>query len=253
MNITFKKLLNKIRYLYLSKIFKYKKPIFIVGCGHSGTSIALSILSNHPKIYGIPYETYFFLKSPINFGLIYGYFRLAGSRYLLEKTPKHVTCIKKILRIFPQCRIIVMLRDGRDVSCSIKERTGNFEKGVSRWINDNQQWIPFKNKKNILVVKLEDLVRDKEKKIEDILRFLELENYGSILDYYKNKRKFFRENNKTDNVKHNKFREYQINQPLKNTTCRWRDEMTDSEKKYFRTKANDLLINLGYEKDHNWN
>ena len=37
-------------------------PIFIVGCGHSVTSLMLAILDHHPSIYGIDYENNIFLK-----------------------------------------------------------------------------------------------------------------------------------------------------------------------------------------------
>jgi len=34
-----------------------KGPVFVVGSPHSGTSIMLKILSNHPSIYAIPGES----------------------------------------------------------------------------------------------------------------------------------------------------------------------------------------------------
>jgi len=35
--------------------------IFIVGCGHSGTTIVNKIISNHKNIFGFNYETYLFI------------------------------------------------------------------------------------------------------------------------------------------------------------------------------------------------
>lgn len=32
-------------------------PTFIVGCGHSGTSVLLAILGAHPRIYPVTYES----------------------------------------------------------------------------------------------------------------------------------------------------------------------------------------------------
>jgi tetratricopeptide (TPR) repeat protein len=42
---------------------KVKNPIFVVGCGHSGTSVMLALLGSHPCLYPIPYESSIFLQS----------------------------------------------------------------------------------------------------------------------------------------------------------------------------------------------
>ena len=38
-------------------------PVFVVGCGHSGTSIMLALLSNHSAFYPITYESALFQRS----------------------------------------------------------------------------------------------------------------------------------------------------------------------------------------------
>jgi tetratricopeptide (TPR) repeat protein len=47
----------------LTQEIKVKNPIFVVGCGHSGTSVMLALLGNHPSFYPIPYESAVFLQS----------------------------------------------------------------------------------------------------------------------------------------------------------------------------------------------
>ncbi len=43
-------------------------PIFILGCGHSGTTLLLAMLSRHSHLYGIPYESSLFRRSAVQRG-----------------------------------------------------------------------------------------------------------------------------------------------------------------------------------------
>src|SRR5690606_32716704 len=76
---------------------------------------------------------------------------------IVEKTPVHIHKIDKIFTLFKNAKIILMMRDGRDVACSIRERTGNFEKGIERWIVDNSVGFNYWNDPRVKVIKLEDL------------------------------------------------------------------------------------------------
>lgn len=254
MNSILVNIIRKLYWKYLRIKLRCKDPIFIVGCGHSGTSLMLSILSYHPEIYGVLRETSIFLNKSINFSLFNKYFKEADKKRLLEKTPKHVTKINRILKVFPKAKIIIMLRDGRDVACSLKKRLGSFEKGVDRWISDNQEWIKYKTKEGkkekVLVVKLEELINNKEIIMYDVFKFLEIRNYPEIFDYHTKKREFFKEN--SSEIEHIKLRNKQINSPIKDSSERWKQEMTEEEKEIFRIKGNKLLLKFGYEKNENW-
>ena len=250
-------MLKKFRHSVFLKLrqmkFSPKEPIFIVGCGHSGTSILLSILSYHPDIYGIPNETYMFMEAPLNYVMIEEYFEKAGTMRLLEKTPKHVTKIDLITRVFPKAKIIVMIRDGRDVACSLKNRSGSFEDGIDRWVNDNMAWLSFKDRKNIHSVKLEDLVSNKEQVINQVFKFLDIKPSKDIFDYHTEKREFFNSNWNTEKItEHTINRNDQVNSPLKKDTSRWKDEMTPEEKELFKLKGNHLLVKFNYETSTNW-
>jgi len=138
------------------------KPIFIVGCGHSGTSIILALLDAHSKLYAIPYESYLFCKFDSKVDDTEILFKLAEwqketlkkeKKRFVEKTPAHIHRMGKILRICPDAKIICMLRDGRDVACSFKAR-GSFSEGIRRWTQAAKDfYILIKLKNQILQLK----------------------------------------------------------------------------------------------------
>ena len=78
---------------------------------------------------------------------------VAGKRRVVEKTPKHIQCIGKILKWSPEAKIIIIVRDGRDVAYSIKQRTGSLEEGIQRWMDDNLSAKEFWNHPNVYLVK----------------------------------------------------------------------------------------------------
>ncbi len=246
-----RKIINKKYYLMM---FRKKRPIFIVGCGHSGTSIMLSVLGHHPELHAINYETNMFRTQPLDLKKIYHLTKTATKKRLLEKTPRHVYCLEKILCIFPKAKIIVMIRDGRDVACSLAERFGDFEQGIERWLKDNEAWLPHQHHKAIYPLKLEDFLADKDVEILKLFEFLSLSEYPSIFDYHLFKRSFFKTQSVSEIVelKHNQQRSWQINQPLFKNTQRWKSEMALSDIELFKQKANNLLMYFRYETNTNW-
>lgn len=237
-------------------------PIFIVGCGHSGNSLMLTILGSHTNIYPIPYESALFSKDHNQITKTLDEFEEAclessGKRFV-EKTPRHIYFIDKIFQYRPQSKIILMLRDGRDVACSIKTRTKNFIKGVNRWVDDNLQGLAYWNNDQVKVVKYEDLVCYPEKTLQNIFEFLEEDYNKKILNYYQTPRQWFgaSENRKPQAINsiqdHKNLRNWQINQPLFDGRGKWRSEMTIEEKKIFKSKAQNYLEQFGYVDDDNW-
>ena len=241
-----KKLLQNLKNFIIKKRIAKKRPIFIVGCGHSGTSILFSILDYHKDLFSVKEETYIFKKTSINYSQLNKIFENAGKRRWVEKTPGHVHEIPKILSVFPKAQFIVILRDGRDVACSIKERNGDFYFGVERWLQDNLAWLKYENAKFVYVLKLEDLTHNPEEELKKLLLFLDLNYYDDLLNYHKEKRNFF--NNATEK-QHITKRKYQVNAPLQKNTNRWKKEMNEEESRYFNKKAGKLMQHLGYYKN----
>jgi tetratricopeptide (TPR) repeat protein len=157
---------------------KINNPIFIVGCGHSGTSLMLAILGNHPNLYSIPYESAFLLKNELKHKeTMYQWDREcidAGKKRWVEKTPSHIFHIKKLSLYRPNSQFILMLRDGRDVVCSLKDRTDlkTYVDRIERWIYDNLAGLPYWNDPRVMVVKYENLIAHTEMTLKKIFSFL---------------------------------------------------------------------------------
>lgn len=242
---------------------KVHNPVFIVGCGHSGTSIMLAILSNHPAFYPITYESALFKRSETEIREIMLEWDQkcveAGKKRWIEKTPPHIFHIKRLLLHRPESKFILMLRDGRDVVCSLKYRTEykNFEERIERWVYDNLAGLPYWNHPNVMVVKYEDLVGETEITLNKVFNFLGEIYTSDVLDYYKYQKLWYHsEIEKPMTIEthkdHHKLRNWQINQPLFDGSGRWRIEMTKIEKNIFKAKAQKYLEQFGYIDNDNW-
>lgn len=229
-------------------------PTFIVGCGHSGTSILLSILDAHPNIFAIPYESNAAASDSIekfqaSLTLFDKLAIVSGKRRWVEKTPRHILCIGKILEWEPKAKVILMLRDGRDVAYSIQKRTGSLEEGIRRWCDDNFAARQYWESPNVYVLKYEDLINDFEASLKGVLFFLG-EEYDSKLQYYfKRKKKWYSTELSKPTTpygqNHEQYRNWQINQPLFDGRGAYR-EMSHEEQSLVEKTAGSLLYEFGY-------
>lgn len=246
-----------------SNVIKVQNPIFIVGCGHSGTSIMISILSNHPSLYPITYESGLFKRGESEIREIMLKWDKecieAGKKRWIEKTPPHIFQIKKFLLHRPNSKFILMLRDGRDVVCSLKQRIEytNFEARVERWIYDNLAGLPYQNHPNVLTVKYEHLVSRTKVTLQRICGFLQEEYTDQILNYQQHQKYWYHsEIIKPQEIitheDHHKLRNWQINQPIFDGSGRWKKEMSEMEKSQFKKTAQKYLLQFGYVQDANW-
>lgn len=236
------------------------KPIFIVACGHSGTSVLLAMLDSHSQIQAINEESQI-LQFEENPTIIRWKFHkktkdFKASRWV-EKTPRHVHHIGKLLEVFPTAKIIILLRDGRDVACSIKKRYGDFEQGITRWIVDNEAALPYWSHERTYVLKLENLQAQSTKTLQNLMAFLDLPFEENLLTFHKEKRFFYDEKisyseGDKGEEEHSQRRNWQINQPLQKSTSRWKQEMTGTEKEAFKKQAQELLERFDYASDSNW-
>lgn len=195
-----------------------EEPIFVGGCGRSGTTLLVAVLGAHPDIFVIPGETrvfcpYAYLQADADVTLVApesyageGYRRLvdgllatyaekasavveairaSGRTRWCEKTPKNVLFFDAIRRYFDgRVRMIHLVRDGRDVITSRHP----LDPGASwispeRWIADVEAGIRHEHLAEVLTVRYEDLVLEFDATIRRILAFLAVE-YHPYLDQW---------------------------------------------------------------------
>jgi 2-polyprenyl-3-methyl-5-hydroxy-6-metoxy-1,4-benzoquinol methylase len=223
--------------------FRSRRPtsmfLFVVGSGSSGTTIMLRVLSEHPDVYAIPGETSLFGgKSDVHVLEQLLFWEQSAQRVdksvVLEKTPNHVFYFNRINEFLPNCRIICMVRDPRDVVASLIRRGHTFEESVES-VKLYQRQIDELRRKcaNHLVVRLEDLTDNPNTTVSNVLDFAGMRKSSEIVDemlhYHCRPKTFYTdkielpENNVGGNVP--RMRDYQINQPLKNDKLRWMTEI----------------------------
>ncbi len=240
-----------------------KPPIFVMGCGHSGTTLVRELVGAHSRILKTPDEMKLFrLPEDEREPVIEAWDRecLAnGSERWLNKMAAYVYDIETILARFPDAQLLFVLRDGRDVALSIRKRW-DFERGVARWIQDNRVAQPFLNVPNIRIVRYEEVVHSTRETLKAVFGFLGLPYEDEVLEFWRSNREQMPiseeegrlRNESADQSDFRPLRKWQISQPIYDATSRWRVQLSDEEKAYFKREANDLLIEFGYATDQEW-
>lgn len=112
--------------------------------------------------------------------------RAANVRRWADKTPAYLFCWEEILAIWPNAQFIVMIRDGRDVACSIN----SLPFGANTPYHAARDWAQgIREGERLLqscpdqvcVVRYEDLVADPQRWTQAICKFLELSYVPEML------------------------------------------------------------------------
>lgn len=241
-----------------------ENPVFVAGCGHSGTSLMIKIISSHPNFFAIPKESAAFLVDDAKFRYRMHQWdqecsALKATRWV-EKTPPHIFQIQRFLALRPKAQFIIMIRDGRDVVCSLRKRAGyeNIEDRLDRWTYDNLSAMPFWDHPQVRVVRYEALVAAPEETIKGLCAFLNEPMSDSMLEYHKTETKWYSARKTKpraikNHADHLALRNWQINQPIFDGRDKWKTDMSTAEKSAFkRSAAQQLLERLGYVEGHNW-
>ena len=115
-------------------------PIVILGAARSGTKMLRDVLAAHPSLTAVPHDINFVWKygnydldhdeltpaqlTPDIARYIRSYLstrlRRSGARHLVEKTVSKFLRVEFVKAVLPNCRLLHLIRDGRDVAASAR-------------------------------------------------------------------------------------------------------------------------------------
>ncbi len=202
------------------------KKFFLVGCPRSGTTMVQQALNRHSAI-AIPPETKIFfsffghsrkqqgrhlqrLNADLNIDLPTPERRIASVEdgrafyermvqcyverlpkrdiaYFGEKTPEHTGHLPRIRAMFPEAKIIVLYRDGRDVASSLSRMpwmTTSLYANFVVWLyyHGIVQRVQESDNNNLLFARYEDIVADPRRELGRMLRFLDLPDESVVAE-----------------------------------------------------------------------
>jgi len=113
-----------------------------------------------------------------------GYLLKRNKKIWGEKTGSNAYCIREFLTLYPEAKIIHLIRDARDTVCSLIKRSLKEEfrdpllaatDSVAHWLYNNAASSSIKNDSRYLLVKYEDLVNDPIREMKKISGHLNIE------------------------------------------------------------------------------
>lgn len=255
--------------------------VFVVGCARSGTSILGELIGSHPGVKYI-FEAHSIWElggtgvndshrltaeeaTPGVSEEIRSWFedQARGSSVLVEKNPRNILRVPYIRKIFPEAKIIHIVRDGRDVACSMipgcggeqwlhlkppswKEYSANYS-GARRcaraWKEILEIGLKDLEQVSHLQIRYEDLLASPATAADSVFSYMGLDLHPAVRQFYE------RIANETASPYHAKHQDYWYQNNHAVRVGRWRENLTEEEQKEISTILAPLLIRLGYLPD----
>lgn len=263
-------------------------PIVIGGCGRSGTTLLRMMLDSHRRICCGP-ESSVFRRRALDPDALADRFGIArdevratcdaaasrpafieafaglclrntGKARWAEKTPRNISRIGAIFHFFPEARFVHVLRDGRDVVCSLRTHPRhqvvdgklvplNTWKPIAgcarRWRDDIECSRPFWNDPRFHAVRYEDLVKDPRAALHRLMDFLG-EPWDEAMLAHADAGSSFRD------VTRFAQNPEALGAVTASSIGRWERDLDTKDRRTFRKIAGPLLVELGYAMDDAW-
>lgn len=178
------------------------RPIFLVGCQRSGTTMLRLVLDSHSRIscgpetrfladmerivgvdwprlsrYGFTKDEWLARMAHFFGGFQSEYAARRGKERWADKTPMYALNIPLIAAMFPDSQIVHVIRDGRDVAVSHRKRFGyksslNSARKWPRYICEARRAGATLPQSRYYEIRYEALVKDSEKSLRALLEWL---------------------------------------------------------------------------------
>lgn len=156
-----------------------------------------------------------------------------GTVNWISKEPPYGRHLKDLYSMCPDGRVVIMVRDGRDVALSIAKRgwcNGDIIHSINRWKDFAQMMLDSLDNvpnNNYLLIRYEDLTLQFKEKVQEILSFYGIDTTSRIADLIN-----------SDNYEY---------APLANNFGKWKDELSEDARAHFKKTCGVLMERLGYE------
>lgn len=114
-----------------------------------------------------------------------------GKRAWVEMTPGNVSAASKLVRIFPEAKIVHTVRDGRDVASSVMSKDwgpSNIVDGIFWWserLRDAEAQSRMIDDRSIHVVRFDELIYGRRQTaLKLLLRYLDLEPEPAVVEFF---------------------------------------------------------------------
>jgi hypothetical protein len=262
--------------------------VFVLGCGRSGTTMLREMLVRHSRLGGGPETS--MLSDLVNFKrlsqafdrpesdlralaqrcdsivsftdrFLAEYLEKVGKPRWVEKTPRNARVLWRLLHQFPNGRFIHIMRDGRDVSCSLRNfRTHRLKDGrvvarrqarvtpiadcARRWVKDTSTAHALASHPNVIEVRYEDIVDNPAYELTRLCDFVGEQFEPAMLEESKRK-----EGDDPGRFVNNPRAAETVQKTRKE---RWRKDLSPPDRAVVNRIAGGLLIALGYAEDDSW-
>ncbi len=184
--------------------------------------------------------------------------RKPGATHLVDKHPGYSMQTARILEILPHARFIHVIRDGRDVACSMVAAARNNGFGTGSIGDSAAAWKKFlsaartgaTNREGYMEVRYEEFLSSPAEGYRQILDFCKLPADPAWVAEMLASNSFekMKEARRTGDAEvQSSAAHYR-----KGKAGTWREEMTTQEAYAFERGAGDLLRELGYETEKDW-
>jgi GT2 family glycosyltransferase len=271
-------------------LFEGRKTLWSVLLRSEGLRVWHAMQTNYWSEWGFEKEVPGYVKA-ITDHVLYSALEGSGKKLVGDRTPHHVSCMDEIHALYPEAKVIHIIRDGRDVAISnihafwnsardrggpldlepeelelrdayfadresflasgesifTRERINKLARGWRQTITKGREDGRSLFGDNYLEIRYETLLEDPNPELERVFSFLGASKDAATIERVVEENRFEKRSSGRS-----RGEEDSTSFLRKGIHGDWKGTFNVRDKKIFKRHAGDLLVELGYEKDLNW-